>query len=197
MAAPPASMGADHNEESCTSWRPMRCNGANAQSREQWKGQFQLLNREPRLTLVLNFANNVRWCANRLGYSQKENAMPEVEVLIYRDDKDGAPLIDWLESLPTEARNRCVARLTLLHQRGRELRRPHAENLGKGLYELRLKVYRVNYRMLYFFHGREAVVVSHGFAKEGKIPDAEIELALERMARFAQDPRGHTFHPEE
>jgi hypothetical protein len=60
--------------------------------------------------------------------------MPQVEVLLYREDDGTAPLLDWLASLPSEARNRCVARLTLLHEQGHELRRPHAENLGNGLY---------------------------------------------------------------
>jgi phage-related protein len=123
--------------------------------------------------------------------------MPQVEVLIYREDDGTAPLLDWLASLPDEARNRCVARLTLLHEQGHELRRPHAENLGNGLYELRVKFYKVNYRMLYFFHGREAAVVSHGLAKERTIPPGEIKRALERMEKFERDPQRHTFHPEE
>jgi hypothetical protein len=59
--------------------------------------------------------------------------MPLVEVLIYREDDGTAPLVDWLTSLPAEARDRCLARLALLHDKGHELRRPHAENLGEGL----------------------------------------------------------------
>jgi phage-related protein len=52
---------------------------------------------------------------------------------------------------------------------------------------------RVHYRILYFFHGSEAVVISHGLAKEGKVPGAEIERAIERMARFRANPPKHTF----
>jgi phage-related protein len=122
--------------------------------------------------------------------------MPQIEVLIYCEDDGTAPLVDWLTSLPAEARNRCLARLVLLHEKGHELRRPHAENPGEGLYELRVKFFRVNYRMLYFFHGRDAAVVSHGLAKERSIPPAEIELAIERMRKFEQDPERHTFNPE-
>jgi phage-related protein len=123
--------------------------------------------------------------------------MPRIEVLIYREDDASAPLIDWLSSLQDEARNRCLARLALLHEYGHELRRPHAENLGNGLYELRVKFHRINYRMLYFFHGRDAAVVSHGLAKERTVPPIEITLALERMRKFSRDPERHTFHPEE
>jgi hypothetical protein len=60
-----------------------------------------------------------------------------------------------------------------------------------------VKFYKVNYRMLYFFHGRDAAVVSHGLAKERTIPPAEIKRALERMEKFERDPQRHTFHPEE
>lgn len=113
--------------------------------------------------------------------------MPQVEVLFYQEDDGSSPPLDWLMSLPAEARNRCQARLALLHELGHELRRPHAENLGEGLYELRVKCYRVNYRMLYFFHGREAVVVTQGFTKKRVIPPEEIELAIARMRKFISD----------
>ena len=78
-------------------------------------------------------------------------------------------------------------------EHGHELRRPHVEYLeGTDLYELRVKYHRVNLRMLYFFHGRDAVVVSHGFAKEGKIPPKEIDIATNRMINFKADPERHT-----
>jgi hypothetical protein len=49
--------------------------------------------------------------------------------------------------------------------------------------------------MLYFFHGRSAAVVSHGFSKERRVPPREIRLAVERRAKFLKDPGRHTFHP--
>jgi phage-related protein len=79
---------------------------------------------------------------------------------------------------------------------GHELRRPDAENLGDGLYELRVRFFQVNYRMLYFFHGRDAAVVSHGLSKERTIPPGDIRLALGRKRKFEQDPERHTFSPE-
>jgi phage-related protein len=123
--------------------------------------------------------------------------VPQVEVIVYRDDDGSAPLVDWLAGLPDEARDRCLARLQLLEQHGHDLRRPHCENLGDGIYELRVKFYRVNYRMLYFFHGREAVVVTHGFSKEAKVPPKQITAAAERRKKFEQDPEAHTFREEE
>jgi len=122
--------------------------------------------------------------------------MPQTRLLIYREDDNTVPLTDWLDSLQANARARCVERLDLIREQGHELRRPHAENLGNGLYELRVKFYKVNYRILYFFHGQDAAVVSHGLAKERIVPARQIALALERKKKFERDPRKHTFHPE-
>jgi len=44
-----------------------------------------------------------------------------------------------------------------------------------------------------FFCGNDAVVVSHGLAKEGKVPPVEIGRAVERMKRFQAAPEIHTF----
>ena len=123
--------------------------------------------------------------------------MPQTEVVLYQEEDGTVPLVDWLDALPNEARDRCLARLALLEEKGHELRRPHAENLGGGLYELRIKFYRVNYRILYFFHGRTAAVVCHGLAKEKTVPKRDLRTAAERMARFKADPDRHTFHPRE
>ena len=47
----------------------------------------------------------------------------------------------------------CRARIELLADLGHELRRPAADYLRDGIYELRAKQGHVQYRLLYFFHG--------------------------------------------
>lgn len=73
---------------------------------------------------------------------------------------------------------------------------PEADYLRDKIYELRTKHGRVNLRMLYFFHGKQAVVVSHGLTKEDEVPPREIDLAVERKARFEKAPEKHTFRGE-
>jgi hypothetical protein len=47
--------------------------------------------------------------------------------------------------------------------------------------------------MLYFFHGRQAVVISHGITKqEAAVPPIEIERARRRKQAFEPDPPRHT-----
>jgi phage-related protein len=73
-----------------------------------------------------------------------------------------------------------IRRLAFL---GYELRRPQADYLRDGIYELRAKKGRVNYRVLYFFHGRNAALLAHALTKEDVVPDADIDRALVRKQR--------------
>ena len=122
--------------------------------------------------------------------------MPHTEVLLFKDNDHEVPLLTWFESIPERAKDDCLERLRLLEQLGHELRRPHADYLRDGIHELRAKREGINYRMLYFFHGRKAVVISHGFVKQrAAVPARKIEHAIERMNRFRAAPEQHTFRP--
>lgn len=76
---------------------------------------------------------------------------------------------------------------------GHELRRPEADLLRDGIYELRARLGTVNYRILYFFHGRDITVLAHAIIKENEIPNVEINRALERKRIFVANPAAHTF----
>src|SRR5437867_1977826 len=118
--------------------------------------------------------------------------MPQTPVIFYRDDDGSVPVLDWLRSLPVKAQDKCRVRLERLHECGHELRRPEADYLRDGIYDLRVRLGTVNYRMLYFLHGRIAAVVSHGLIKEAADPAKEIELARRRQHKFTHNPRLHT-----
>jgi hypothetical protein len=49
--------------------------------------------------------------------------------------------------------------------------------------------------MLYFFHGRAAIVISHGITKEREVPSAEIDWAIRAKQFFEANPARHTFRP--
>lgn len=103
------------------------------------------------------------------------------------------PVLEWLESLPEKALDKCTVRIERLQELGHELRRPEADFLRGGIYELRVGLQHVNYRMLYFFHGRMAAVFSHGLVKEAKVPQKELEKAMERKRKFDRNPEAHTY----
>lgn len=111
-------------------------------------------------------------------------------LLFYRDG-DEVPAFDWLSKLPQKVRAECLTRLERLRDLGNELRRPEADFLRDGIYELRASYAGVHYRMLCFFSGSTAVVVSPGITKEREVPAVEIDRAVERRTRFARDPEKH------
>lgn len=118
--------------------------------------------------------------------------MPATRVVFFQD-KGEVPLLEWLDSLPKKPKAKCIARIQRLRDLGHELRRPEADLLRDGIYELRVGFGGVNYRMLYFFHGQTAAVVSHGCTKERIVPAGEIDLAIQRKAKFEKAPDRHTY----
>lgn len=125
--------------------------------------------------------------------------MPETKVLLYRDDDGTVPLLDWLAAL--ESRNRTAYRKCRRHlvrraQFGNELRRPVADYLRDGIYELRIRHTHVNYRILYGFVGNDVVLVSHGVTKERLVRGNEIDLAVQRLTRYRTNPSKYSFIEE-
>ena len=126
--------------------------------------------------------------------------MPPTEVFFYQDEAGRAPVVEWLTALRREDRKayaKCAARIRRLAEAGHELRRPEADYLRDGIYELRARRGRVNYRILYFFHGQQVAILAHALTKEGEIPEADIERACRRKEAFTRDPARHTYEDEE
>ena len=79
---------------------------------------------------------------------------------------------------------------------GHELRRPAADMLRDGIYELRAKKGHVQYRLLYFFHGRNIAILAHGLTKEDRVPPVDIERAIKRKKLFEANPKAHTYESD-
>src|SRR5207302_9805645 len=120
----------------------------------------------------------------------------KTELIFFKEKKGNAPVLEWLEELLAENQKawaNCRAKIELLAEFGHELRRPAADFLRDGIYELRAKQSHVQYRILYFFHGRNVAILAHSITKEDAIPPLEIERALKRKREFEKDPEGHTY----
>jgi hypothetical protein len=122
--------------------------------------------------------------------------MPKTKVVFFKEDDGSVPILEWLDSLRPKALDKCTVRIERLKELGHELRRPEADFLRDGIYELRVGLQHVNYRMLFFFHGGTAAVVSHGLVKEAAVPSKEIEKAIERKRKFEKNPKTHTYEEE-
>ena len=122
-----------------------------------------------------------------------------MNLVFFRDEDGSVPVKDWLDGEVTRRDVRiaakCRVRIALLREHGNALRRPSADYLRDGIYELRIAYGRVNYRILYFFHKvNEAVVLTHALTKESQVPNKDIELALRRRSIFESDPERHTYY---
>jgi len=108
--------------------------------------------------------------------------LAHTEVFFFREPKDeSVPLLVWLDELPTKVKAKCAVRIDRLAEMGHELRASY-----QG----------VHYRMLYFFAGKAAVVLSHGLVKEREVPPREIDLAVQRKQMIEGDFEKFTFKPE-
>jgi phage-related protein len=118
--------------------------------------------------------------------------MPKTCVVFYKDDTGEVPVLEWLRNLKKENAagfERCSAAIKELGRSGHELRRPFADALRDGIRELRAKHQHVQYRILYFFNGRDFAVLSHAIVKKGsEVPDKDIDRAIKRMMKFISDP---------
>jgi hypothetical protein len=123
-------------------------------------------------------------------------AMPKTQVLFYQEANGHSPVIEWLEQLhhtDATACARCIAVIERLQDYGFELRRPTADMLRDGIRELRARKGHVNYRILYFFHGKNVAILAHAITKEDVVPPVEIERAVARKKAFEANPSEHTY----
>jgi phage-related protein len=119
--------------------------------------------------------------------------VPRTNVVLYREEDGRCPFLEWFAELPAKAQDKCFLRLERLREIGHELRRPEADLLRDGVYELRVSLQGLQYRILYFFQGTIAAVVSHGLVKERAVPSKEIDRAIERKKAFIANPARHTY----
>lgn len=125
--------------------------------------------------------------------------MPQTTIVFYKGEDGEVPVLVWLRALHRRDRRAyaaCIARIQRLAAMGHALRRPEADYLRDGIYELRIRRGRVQYRILYFFHGQRLAVLAHALTKEGQVPPADIARAIRRKDAFAQDPEKHSYAEE-
>src|SRR5258708_1620815 len=127
---------------------------------------------------------------------RRTQCMPQTRLLFFRSADGLAPAWEWLKDLQAKnpkAYAKCAVRIRRLAEMGHELRRPEADLLRDGIYELRARLGTINYRLLSFFHGRHVAVLAHAMTKENEVPATEINRALERKRVFIANPAAHTF----
>jgi phage-related protein len=103
----------------------------------------------------------------------------------YETPNGDCPTKEFLDSLDKKKElPQAIRLIDLLAEFGPQLKRPHADFLENGIYELRIRVQRMQYRILYFYFFQDKIILSHGLKKEKKVPKAEIEKALKHKTDY-------------
>jgi len=123
--------------------------------------------------------------------------VPKTVVVFYKELDGTVPVLDWLLTDVLSKDKKlfawCFDAVELLSEKGLELRRPTADYLRDDIYELRIKYYRENYRILYFYYKDRIAVLTHGLSKKSDIPDKDIDIAISRKQKFVKEPEVHTY----
>lgn len=107
-------------------------------------------------------------------------------IYFYVDDRGHRPVKEFVDSLPMRDQAKVLAYLEELKRQGHNLRRPMADYLSEGIYELRPK----DNRIFYFFFLKDNVVLLHAIKKKtNKIPVWDLDLCVKRRKQVEAGSR--------
>ncbi len=111
--------------------------------------------------------------------------MQEYTCIFYESADGRKPAEEFIESLDQDTQDRFIIKQQLLQDFGPQLRYPHTDHLGEGIFELRFKGREGQIRVLFFFFYGKRIILTHGFIKKTKkAPRKEIEIAEARRKDF-------------
>lgn len=111
----------------------------------------------------------------------------KLSAIYYFVDKEGmAPVKEFIASLTLKEQAKVYAYIRELKKQGNNLRRPMADYLRSGIYELRPK----DNRIFYFYYLRDCAVLVHAIKKRtSEIPDNELRLCFKRKVQVETEGR--------
>jgi phage-related protein len=100
-------------------------------------------------------------------------------------EEDGSfPVRAWLDGVTEGVRGRIIARIDLLKKGGPTLDYPYTAQIEGRLREVRVRVGKTRYRVLYFFDQHRTAVLLHGFTKTtATVEEGDKRIGRARMAQ--------------
>lgn len=103
-------------------------------------------------------------------------------LVLYTTERGASPIDEFLDALDKKSRAKVAAYLSLLEEEGPDLKRPYADRVRGKIRELRIHFSSNQYRVLYFFHVRDQIVLVHAFSKKTQqLKEKDITLSERRM----------------
>jgi phage-related protein len=104
------------------------------------------------------------------------------DLVFFTTERGDSPIDEFLDGLDKKSRAKVAAYLSLLEEEGPNLKRPYADVIRGKIRELRVHYSSNQYRVLYFFHVRDQIVLVHAFSKKTQqLKEKDIELSERRM----------------
>ena len=104
-------------------------------------------------------------------------------IYYFLDERGNSPIEEFMYSLPIKEKEKILAYISELLKEGHNLRRPMADYLGHGIYELRPK----NNRIFYFFFLRDSAVLLHAIKKKTyEIPESDLNICIKRKSQVEE-----------
>lgn len=104
--------------------------------------------------------------------------MFKITVNFYETADGRRPAEEFIIAQNTKIRAKIYYEIGLLEKLGTNLRMPHSEYLGDGIFQIRAQADGDKARVLYFFMvGNEAILTNGFLKKTPRTPSAELELA--------------------
>lgn len=105
-------------------------------------------------------------------------------IYYYIDNRGNSPVKEFITALPLKQRAKVFAYIDELKEQGHNLRRPLADYLGNGIYELRPRKNRV----FYFFFIKNSAVLVHIIRKDtAKVPKNDFQLCVKRKNQVGSE----------
>ena len=110
--------------------------------------------------------------------------MDKLNVVFFRSDSGSEPVRDWLKSLD-KSDKKSIGEDIKTVQFGWPIGMPLVDHLGKGLWEVRIRLKLQRIARVLFFMDDNAMILVHGFIKKTRqTPKQELELALFRKRLY-------------
>lgn len=116
--------------------------------------------------------------------------MAKFDVEFFQKSDGTMPAKDFISEQDVKMRAKIYRMLTLLEERGNELREPYSKNLTDGIFEIRAKQGNNITRVLYFFYVNNKIILTNGFVKKSqKTPVSKIEIARKYKEEYIKENR--------
>ncbi|MBU4346908.1 MAG: type II toxin-antitoxin system RelE/ParE family toxin [Candidatus Omnitrophica bacterium] len=119
----------------------------------------------------------------------KDTQTPNYSCFYFTTESGKSPVEEFISSLDEKTQEKFIFKKELLEQLGSQLRQPHTDKIGGGIFELRFKGEEGQIRILFFFYEKK-IILLHGFVKKTqKTPRNEIKIAEQRQKEFLNKHR--------